>query len=54
MKLGLKRNRLGGPTEESCLLFKAEDKIRCKYQTNIFMSDLCINANSTWLSQGLV
>ena len=47
MKLGLKRKKLYGNTEKSCLLFKAKGEIHCKYQTNILiMSDLCINVNS--------
>ena len=46
MKLGLKRKRLYGQTEKSCLLFKAKGEVRCKYQTNIFLSDLCVDVNS--------
>ena len=39
MKLGLKRKRLDGITEASCLLFKAKGEIHCKYQTIIFMNE---------------
>ena len=40
MKLRLKRKRLYGRTEETCLLFKAKGEARGKYQTiTIFMSD---------------
>jgi len=46
MKLGLKRKRLHGKFEKSCLLFKAEGEVLCKYQTKNFISDMCVDVNS--------